>query len=75
MSTKLLNEINFHRTNRNDKVVAAAKTEAREILMDLLQLNYLHPTYDAKRDAYFAAVQRYADLTDQTLEIALGKIF
>ena len=62
------------RTNKNLEAINEARTQARTALFDLLTVmgDYLHPAYAPKRTAYFEAVQRYADLTDQTFESAIA---
>lgn len=73
MKTKTDNEIYAERNNPHIQVINAARIEARELLMDLLQQagHYAHPVYAEQRKAYIAAVQRFADLCDIDFDAAV----
>ena len=43
--------------------------------MDLLQIDAKNEGYNRARETYFAAVVKYAKLTDQTFESALASMF
>jgi hypothetical protein len=75
MEQRLANLAFFNRNNKNLEAINQARTTARELLMDLLQLDAKNEGYNRARETYFAAVVKYAKLTDQTFESALASMF
>jgi hypothetical protein len=73
MKTKTDNEIFAERNNPHIQAINAARSEARELLMALLQEagHYAHPVYAERRKAYLNAVQRFADLCDIEFDAAV----
>jgi hypothetical protein len=76
MKTIPNNDLFDNRNNPHIQAVNEARATAREKLIDLIATpgNYLHPTFAIRRKAYFDAVKSYADLTDQTFNLALKSI-
>ena len=76
MESRLFNHLsdsNFGRTNPAQIEVDNARNNARAALMELLPVisDYTHPTNRDLREKYLGAVQKYADLTDQTFDNAV----
>ena len=76
MESNLFDTVNHSypgRTNPAQIAVDEARNSARAALMELLPVisKYTHPTYRELREHYIAAIQKYADLTDQTFDNAV----
>jgi len=67
------NHSNFGRTNPAQIAIDEARNDARAALMELMPVisNYTHPTNRDLREKYLGAIQKYADLTDQTFDNAV----
>jgi hypothetical protein len=68
-----LSDSNFGRTNPAQIEIDNARNNARAALMELLPVlsTYTHPANKEIREKYFAQIQKYADLTDQTFDNAV----